>query len=418
VRRTSINEIEPSPGIGSEDRPVSRTADTWRVGSASAFLARGSVAYGQPWRPTRQEDPAVADDLMRLEFDLGPNEVSGLETFYNQRVLADHEWDVAFWAVLDEVAVDEAIGVIGHRYGERLDRGWVAERLHATTPDGVGKTEDAEAVGHHQGCIYIFGSHFGKKKGPLQRKRQFVGRFREGEVVEAFGGDPVELEIRRTGLHDGLHRVINDGLAERQVDLLAPGSNVRAAFYESDEDTPKDMRPAQGDHPINIEGVEFLDDGTAFLGLRWPVTAEGRPLVMAVAGIPAWFADGDLPTVTAVHVIDAVGDGGRLAGVRDLAIATGRLHVVTGNIDSRDKGKGSVLLEDHPDGANTVNTHFSCPLPAVNRDSLVPAEVVRAFPDMPRIEGIAVDFGHVFYASDENEGVDMRFTPFVVAERH
>jgi hypothetical protein len=359
--------------------------------------------------------PTVADDLMRLEFDLGPNEASGLETFYNQQVLANHEWDVAFWAVLDDVDVQDAIGVIGHRWGAPLHRGWVAERLHATTPDGVGKTEDAEAVCHHQGWIYIFGSHFGKKGGPLQRKRQFVARFHDEAAVDAFGGDPVELEVRRTGLHDGLHRVINDALADHDVDLLTPGPNVRAAFCDSADDTAEDMRPREGDQPINVEGAEFLSDGTAFLGLRWPITADGRPLVVAVAGIPEWFRDGDLPHVTAVHVVDAVGDGGRLAGVRDLALATGRMHVVTGNIDSRDKD--SVLLEDHPDGAQTVNTHFSCPLPPTDRDTLVAAEVVRAFPDMPRIEGIAVELGHVFYVSDEDEGVDMRFTSLVVAER-
>lgn len=357
----------------------------------------------------------MTDDLMRLEFDLGPNEASGLETFYNQRVLADHEWDVAFWAVLDDVDVRAAIGVIGHRHGAPLDRGWVAERLHATTPDGLGETEDAEAVCHHRDWIYVFGSHFGRKGGPLQRKRQFVARFHDEGVVDAFGGDPVELEVRRTGLHDGLHRVINDALAERDVELLPPGPNVRAAFCEPTDDIPKDMSPRERDQPINIEGAEFLSDGTALLGLRWPVTADGRPLVMAVAGIPEWFAGGDLPSVTAVHVVDAVGDGGRLAGVRDLAVATGRLHVVTGNIDSREKG--SVLLEDHPGGADTVNTHFSCPLPPVDRDTHVTAEVVRAFPDMPRIEGIAVEFGHVFYVSDEDEGVDMRFTPLVIAER-
>ena len=357
----------------------------------------------------------MADDLMRLEFDLGPNEASGLETFYNQQVLANHEWDVAFWAVLDDVDVQDAIGVIGHRWGAPLHRGWVAERLHATTPDGVGKTEDAEAVCHHQGWIYIFGSHFGKKGGPLQRKRQFVARFHDEGAVDAFGGDPVELEVRRTGLHDGLHRVINDALADHDVDLLTPGPNVRAAFCDSADDTAEDMRPREGDQPINVEGAEFLSDGTAFLGLRWPITADGRPLVVAVAGIPEWFRDGDLPHVTAVHVVDAVGDGGRLAGVRDLALATGRMHVVTGNIDSRDKD--SVLLEDHPDGAQTVNTHFSCPLPPTDRDTLVAAEVVRAFPDMPRIEGIAVELGHVFYVSDEDEGVDMRFTSLVVAER-
>lgn len=357
----------------------------------------------------------MADDVKRLAFDLGPNEASGLETFTNQRVLANHQWDVAFWTVLDDADVCDAIGVIGHRQGAPLNRGWMAERLHATTPDDPGGTEDAEAITQHQGWVYIFGSHFGKKDGPLQRKRQFVGRFRDQDVVDAFGGDPVELEVRRTGLHDGLHRVINDALAEHDVDLLTPGPHVRAAFCDGDGDTPEDMRPRKDDQPINIEGAEFLSDGTAFLGLRWPVSADGRPLIVAVTGIPGWFDAGELPYVTAVHVVDAIGEGGRLAGVRDLALATGRLHVVTGNIDSRDNG--SVLLEDHPDGADTVNTHFSCPLPPAERDTRVTAEVVRAFPDIPRIEGIAVEFGHVFYVSDEDAGVDMRFTSLVVAER-
>jgi hypothetical protein len=357
----------------------------------------------------------VADELVRLEFDLGPNEASGLETFDNQRVLANHGWDVAFWAVLDEVDVSRAVGVIGHRHGAPLHRGWTAERLHATTPEGTGTTEDAEAVAQHRGWTYVFGSHFGKKGGPLQRKRQFVARFNDDEIVDAFGGDPVRLQVRRTGLDDGLHRVINDALAERDVELVPSGPNVRAAFCERDDDAPEDMRPRSGDHPINIEGAEFLADGTAFLGLRWPVSGSGRPLVLAVAGIPEWFDGGAPPRVTAVHVVDAVGDGGRLAGVRDLALALGRLHVVTGNIDSREKG--SVLLTDHPDGADTVNTHFSCPLPPTDRDTEVIAEVVRAFPDMPRIEGIAVEFGHVFYVSDEDEGVDVRYTSLVVAEQ-
>ncbi len=355
----------------------------------------------------------MADDVTRLEFDLGPNEASGLESFDNQRVLADHGWDLALWAVLDDVDVHDAVGVIGHRQGEPLRRGWEAARLHAESPDDIGETEDAEAVSHHRGWIYIFGSHFGSKDGPLQRKRQFVARFSEDDVVDAFGGDPITLEIRRTGLADGLHRVINDGLARRDLALLAPGPRVRAAFCEVDDDTPDDMRPADGDQPINIEGAEFLVDGTAFLGLRWPVAEDGRPLVVAVAKIPEWFDGGAMPRVTAVHVVDAVGDNGSLAGVRDLAAAGGRLHVITGNIDSRQKD--SVLLDDHPEGAETVNTHFSCALPPTDRDTRLDAEVVRAFPDLPRIEGIAVEFGHVFYVSDEDEGVDMRFTRFVVA---
>jgi len=353
-------------------------------------------------------------DLTRMRFDLGPNEASGLETLRNQRVLADRGWDVAFWAVLDDVDVHQAIGVIGHRCDAPLHQGWVAERLHATYPAGLGDTEDAEAVSQHGGYVYVFGSHFGSKDGPLQRKRQFVARFHEGEVTGAFGGAPIALQVKHTGLEDGLHRSVNDALAERGVALPDPGRNVRAAFLEPADDVDPDMRPRDGDHPINVEGVEFLSNGIAFVGLRWPVTADGRPLVVAVDGIPTWFTGGRRPQVSAVHVLDAVGDDGTMAGVRDLTISGGRLHAVTGNIDSR--GKDSVLLADHPGGGDTVSTHVRCALPPVDEDSELDVEVVRTFPDLPRIEGLAAELGHYFYVADEDGGVDMRFTRFVVAE--
>lgn len=358
----------------------------------------------------------MSDELAALEFDLGPNEASGLESFGNQRVLANHGWDLAFWAVLDDVEVADAIGVLGHRRDEPLDRGWEVERLHTTVPDDTPATEDAEAVARHAGWIWVFGSHFGSKDGPLQAKRQFVARFREADVDKAFGGDDVALQVRRTGLADGLHRVVNDGLRDHDVACLASASVVAEAFLSPDDDVDDRMRPAEGDRPINIEGAAFLHDGKAILGLRWPVHESGRPLLVVVDGLVAWMdADPDdapLPTVTAVHVLDAVGADGDLAGVRDLALAGGCLHVVTGNIDSRDKG--SVLLQAHPEGAETVNTHVVCDLPAVDADQELDALVRREFPDLPRIEGIAIDLGHVFYVSDEDEGVDVRFTRFFI----
>jgi hypothetical protein len=59
-------------------------------------------------------------------------------------------------------------------------------------------------------------------------------------------------------------------------------------------------------------------------------------------------------------MVDAVGKGGEIAGVRDLALLkTGegeKLRLVTGNVDSRDKQ--SVLIQDYPGGRETVATHF------------------------------------------------------------
>jgi hypothetical protein len=56
------------------------------------------------------------------------------------------------------------------------------------------KTEDAESVARHDGWVYVFGSHFGGKGGPLQPKRGFVARFREADVEHATEDPAVEMK--------------------------------------------------------------------------------------------------------------------------------------------------------------------------------------------------------------------------------
>jgi hypothetical protein len=88
--------------------------------------------------------------------------------------------------------------------------------------------------------------------------------------------------------------------------------------------------------------------------------------------------------------------------------------VVTGNIDAREKG--SVLLEDYPEGAHTMATHWRCRLPAGRRAGHLVAERVREFPDLSAIEGIAVDAEErIFYVSDEDEGVIVKHTHLIAA---
>jgi hypothetical protein len=113
-------------------------------------------------------------------------------------------------------------------------------------------------------------------------------------------------------------------------------------------------------------------------------------------------------------VLDAVGRDGTMAGVRDMALHDGELHVVTGNIDAREKG--SVLLEDYPEGAHTMATHWRCALPGDRRAGHLVPERVREFPDLSAIEGIAVDdHDRIFYVSDEDEGVVVKHTHLIAA---
>ena len=78
-----------------------------------------------------------------------------------------------------------------------------------------------------------------------------------------------------------------------------------------------------------------------------------------------------------------------MPGVRDLAVlgtdGGEELHLVTGNVDSRDKD--SVLIQDYPGGQSTVATHFRATLPPDAHSGALKGEFVREFPDLPRVGG-------------------------------
>ena len=361
----------------------------------------------------------MADDgLHRLELNLRPNEASGLLAVEDEALLEAHGWDLGFWAVLDEGEIEGCVAVIGHRRGTSIGEGWEIERLRAEPIGDAGKTEDAEAVTRRDGWIYIFGSHFGGKDGPLQPKRGFVARFREAEVGHATQDPAMGMEISRDGFL--LHRLINDALKSSGPDLIPLGPNSRRALIEATIERGKRENKSwaslvrEDDYPINIEGTAFRESGTLLLGLRFPVSAGGYPVLVELEGIERLLEPGDsLPEARGFWVVDAVGREGDIAGVRDLAILrTGRgeeLHLVTGNVDSRDRD--SVLIQDYPGGHNTVATHFRSTLPPEDHSGALKGEFVREFPDLPRVEGIAItEGGRFFYVTDEDEGVHLRLT--------
>lgn len=351
------------------------------------------------------------DDLHQLDLNLQPNEASGLLVMENAELLEAHDWEYGFWAVLDEGRVEDCVAAIGHRCGAEIDEGWEIDRFHAEPTGDVKKTEDSESVARHGGWVYVFGSHFGSKDGPLQPKRQFVARFREDEVEHAFRDPAVEMELSRRSF--ALHRLVNDALREGGPELVSLGPESRKALIEGTiergEREGKDWSGLvrAGDYPLNFEGAAFRPDGVLLLGLRFPTSAEGHPVLVELEGIERLF-EGGMPEVTGFWSVEAVGRDGEMAGVRDLDLVGDELHLVTGNIDSR-KG-GSVLIEDYPAGRATVATHFRCALPPDESPGHLEAEFVREFPSLPRVEGIAIVDGRFFYVTDEDEGVHLRLT--------
>lgn len=360
---------------------------------------------------------ACDDSRTVAELDLAPNEASGLLRVRDREVLATAGWDRAFWSVLDEVDVATCVAVIGHVAGAPLDRGWQARTVPLDRDGDGGRAEDAEALAYHGGWVYLLGSHHGAKDGPIRRREQWVARFRESDVrVDAEGATSAPVQVARTGFR--LHRTLNDALRSCGFEILELREASRRAFIAAsvaELEADERGRVRDGDWTVNIEGAEVTDDGLLLLGLRFPVAADGRPLVVALREWTGMCDGTDWPEVTAVWPLDAIGRHGTLAGVRDLCVVGDELHVVTGNLDS--VGKGSVILDDYPEGRDTVNTHFVASLAAV-RSGDGTCSAVREFPDHPRIEGIATDDqGGIFYVSDEDDAVHLRSTPLITGTR-
>jgi hypothetical protein len=362
------------------------------------------------------------EGLYQFELDLYPNEASGLLIIENDELLGTHGWDMAFWVVLDEGSVDHCVALVGHRRdapGSDLDDGWEIERLHAA-PRFAGeakKTEDCEALARKDGRVYVFGSHFGSKSGPLEPKRGFVARFREADVLHATEDPAAEIEISRPAFL--LHRLLNDAFLEHGVDLVPIGDGCRKSFITETVriGEKKGKRWSglvrEGDWPLNIEGATFRpDNGNLLVGLRYPTAADGKPLLAEVSGIERLFEPGDgTPEVRGFWTLDAVGRGGEMAGVRDLTFVGDELHAVTGDLDSG--GGASVLLSDYPGGRGTIATHWRAKLPEDRSSGALEAEPVREFPGLPRVEGIAgTSDGRFFYVVDEDAGVHLRLTHF------
>lgn len=348
---------------------------------------------------------------------LEPNEASDLCPVFDEDVLDARGWDRAFVTVLDESAAEGAIAVLVHDRGAEPGEGWRAERVHARPTTGKGKTEDAEACARRNGSIYLFGSQFGKKAGPLSARRSWMARVRESSLADALADGQADLEVAR--LRFGLHRAVNDALVEAGIDLISLGPRAREAYIDATVaiGESKDKRWAglvkAGDHPLNVEAAEFRPDGRALLGLRYPVTAEGHPILVELDDVDAIFADPDaVPSCSRVWVLDDVGTEREPAGFRGLHThGDDRFDAVVGDLDAA--GKGAILLEDHPEGASARSRHVRFALPPTAAGGPVTSELVHDFEDVRRVEGVVVEeTGHAYYALDEEGHVALRTLVF------
>jgi hypothetical protein len=351
--------------------------------------------------------------MHETDLHLDPNEASDLCRVFTPDVHARHGWDRAMLTVLDEAHAEDALALLVHESGCPLTEGWEARRVRTDPESGAGRTEDAEACAVWDGHVYVLGSQFGKKAGPLSARRSWIARAGEASLEQALDGGRATLEIAR--LRFGLHRAVNDALASAQVDLLPLGPQARKAYIDATIAVGAEGRKrwagrvTSADHPINVEAAEFRADGRLLLGLRYPVTADGHPLLVEIHDVGSLFADPDaLPRAGSVWWLESVGSAAAPTGFRGLDTRGGdRFDAIVGDLDAANKS--ATVLEDHPEGGRADSEHVRFSLPAAAAGGPVSAEVEHRFGDIRRVEGVAIDHeGHAHYVIDEEGHVALR----------
>jgi hypothetical protein len=325
-------------------------------------------------------------------------------------VVARRGWDRAFVTVLDEAHAEDAFALLGHEAGADPGDGWHAERVRLKPSSGAGKTEDAEACARRDGHIYALGSQFGSKAGPLDPSRSWIARVPE-RTLAAKGAAP--LEIAR--LRFGLHRAVNDALIGSGIELLERGPLTTERYIDATiaRGAAKGKRWAgritAADHPINVEGMEFRANGRLVLGLRYPVSADGHPLLVEVDDVEALFTDPEaVPSCTHAWELENVGHREEPTGIRALHTdGDDVFDAIVGDLDAA--GKGATILADHPEGARAASRHVRFSLPLVAGGGAVQAQTVHEFGAIKRVEGIALaPDGHAHYVIDEEGHVALR----------
>lgn len=344
--------------------------------------------------------------LHHVDLNLEPNEASDLCQVDEPGLLAAQGWDASFLTVLDEAPVEDAIAVLGHEAGAAPTEGWSTHRLCFDAGDDARRSDDAEVVAvREDGRVYVLGSHYGAKDGPLEPNRQWIARFDPGMLANGLAGVRPPLEVVRTKFR--LHRAVNDALADADVTLFDVGPQARDALItrtrRDGEERGKRWaeRVHPDDMPINIEGASFLPGGGLLLGLRFPTTADGHPLLVELSDVDVLF-DGGTPQCTSVWSLE-IGTQQLPVGIR----AMSGEHVIVGSLDAR--GKDSVLIADHPEAGEAGCAHWRRgPLP--DGGGAVPATLVHDFGELRSVEGVAEGIGgHHLYVVDEESKVQMRF---------
>ncbi len=338
-----------------------------------------------------------------IVIDQPASEASALLAIESRAVLEAHGWEMGFWTCSDEEPIERSLHALG-----KGRNGWELVHPGKIRSDPKVTTEDAEAMARTGPWVYIFGSHFGTKSGPLEPARHFIARFREDRLQGRLDEAHLDIEIARGRFK--LHRLLNDALKESGLELLEPGDEERRCIRETRKRGRKKGkrwtgRVLRNDWPIDMEGAAFRGTGALLFGLRYPVTRDGHPILVEIEGIERLFRDpADDPAVRQLWVLEGVGSAREPRGIRALEEDGGgdSFIAVTGSLDSTPEE--SAILHDHPEGEKAESCLHRFTLPAAPPRWLgVESERMQDLASETRAEGIAADTrGHLWYVMDDD----------------
>ena len=322
-------------------------------------------------------------------------------------------FDQTFVTVLDEGVIEESVAVLGHR-GDDLFQGWEAvgcrwRHRHA------GRTEDAEACDFHGDHLYVSARTSAPRTG--RWRPAGVGRAGpEADLPAAVAGKRPPIEIARNRF--GLHRAVNDRLRESGLGpARTRAAGARAAHPAHDRSGARRSGrrgPAGCARTISrstSRACASSSDGTLLLGLRYPVTAEGEPMLVELLDLEAFFADPDSCRRPRRGL-----DPRRARAARRTRSASARCTgpPTTGSTPSSASldalGKDSGLVADHPAAARRTASTGRCGARATAAAASSNGVKIHSFPGERSVEGLAkMPSGPFLYVIDRDHNVHLRF---------
>ncbi len=308
-------------------------------------------------------------------------------------------WREAYWTAIDEAPASKCLRIVA-RTGPGAGE-WRVKPVTVGLDRGSRKTQDVEGIARFGGWVYLIGSQYGGPGGPLESRRSFLARFREPRGAPSRA---VRMEVVRDRFR--LHRAINDALAVSRLPLARLSEKASRGFIRRTRSLGRREHKAwadrilPGDLPLNIEGASFDDQGGLLVGLRFPVTASGQPIIVELGAIEGAFGSaGWWPAVRAIRVLTGTGSPRAPFGIRDLELSGGDLHVLVGGIDPE-------LVDHAPKPSARSFEHRVGSWTRGAASVSLPTRLVRRFRPGQRVEGLAGDgAGGFAYVAERLPGV-------------